>query len=185
MTNDDKEKISAAAIKTSKDGRYKVYCCIISEKRIVEASNLIELNKITNVRFTTSDISRTLVHVNYCVARSMEDLNVKIIYIFAKDAKINGGKFTYKEMKNDMLNGMSEKDFIKKYNVCKAYLSYKKMLIKYYKRENYDRHELYSYIMSGVKPKIIYEKMGITYKQYKLEKKYIFNHLDEFKNPSK
>ena len=47
------------------------------------------------------------------------------------------------------------------------------MLIKDYKREynvNYDRHELYSYIMSGVEPKIIYEKMGITYKQYKLGK---------------
>ena len=62
------------------------------------------------------------------------------------------------------------------------------MLIKDYKREykvNYDRHELYSYIMSGVEPKIIYEKMGITYKQYKLGEKYIFEHIDEFKTPSK
>lgn len=175
MTNDDKKKISAAAIKTSKDGRYKVYCYIISEKRIVEASNLIELNKVTNVRFTTSDISNIRVHTNYCIARSMEDLNVKIIYILAKDAKINGGKFTYNMIK-EILNGMSEKDFIKKYNVCRKTYSNYKNVDKNYKREykvNYDRHELYelySYIMSGVKPKIIYEKMGITYKQYKLGK---------------
>lgn len=144
MTDEQKEKISINSHIESLDGRYKIYCFDIIDKFYYTCVSLSCLSKILGIKLYTSQIRYNLVANRYILAKTNEELKNKIeklkneLQYENHNHLKNNGMFKTKfcdEMKIDLINGMSEKEFCEKYNVCKtSYCNYKKKAINNYKR---------------------------------------------------
>lgn len=139
FTDEQKSKVSKAVKEQQNDGRNLVYCYNIETNRVITASSLPELGKILGIKIYTGAVKNKTVNNKYIIARTKEEIQKNIASFKSGKLTISGGKYSSKltdEMKEDILNGIREKDFIIKYKVCrKTYSNYKKQLIPDYKRK--------------------------------------------------
>ena len=133
--------MSKNSIKTSHDGRNKIYYYDIETKEYGEELALSDFNK--KIGITTRHLETLLIKNRYIVARTKEKLEEKIekynsrvqTGINSKRRIIrNPGMFTSKlteEMIEDIKNDIRAKDFCAKYSVCrKTYHNYKNQIYK-------------------------------------------------------
>lgn len=134
MTDEQKELISKNARTQSMDGSNMVYCYDMIENVYYTMVNVPALNSVLGTNIRTSAIRNKCYKKRYIIARSKNDLEQKIeSYNNLTDSHFID-KYC-KDMERDLKNGISEKEFCAKYNVCrKSYNNYKKRAIPGYKR---------------------------------------------------
>ena len=139
FTESQKNKVRKKQLKIANDGRYTVYCYIIAENKVIKATSMAALAKQLNIKINNSDLRHSICKKNYLIARDKESFQKKIADF--KSGKLNIDESKYKtllteDMKVDILSGMSQKEFISKYNVCKkTFINYRKKINPTYKRE--------------------------------------------------
>lgn len=131
FTKEQKLTISKNSFKIQNDGRNTIYCYDVKNNKFIESTSLQELKRQLNVNFRTGCIRNLLIYNQYILSRTKDDLLIKIKKYKDKIQLYNTNgcsKFTF-QMKEDILNNISEKEFLSKYNVCKStYYHYKEKL---------------------------------------------------------
>ncbi len=131
FTKEQKLTISKNSYKIQNDGRNTIYCYDIKNNKFIESTSLQELKRQLNVNFRTGCIRNLLIYNQYILSRSKDDLLQKINKYNNKlqEYNTNGCSKLTHEMKDDIINNISEKEFLSKYNVCKStYYHYKEKL---------------------------------------------------------
>lgn len=137
FTQQQLKKHSENGRRVQNDGRNKVYCYDITTDIVTEYSSITNLCEKLNVTISHGNIRNTLIYKRFILGRTLQELSFKKSKI-KNYLDFNGNidstywnsnsKFTV-EMKNDILNNISESEFLLKYNVCrKTFWNYKKAL---------------------------------------------------------
>ena len=126
-TKEQREKVSNCSKSVTRDGRYKIFYFDIETKEYGEDLTLTDF--LEKIKVTTRHIE-CLIANRYVVARSKEDLENKIQEYYKRAADTNkfktGVSKLTEEMIIDIKNDICEKDFCRKYNVCrKTFNNYK------------------------------------------------------------
>lgn len=105
-----KNKRSKTQLKIANDGRYTVYCYVITENKVIKATSMAALAKQLNIKINNSDLRHSICKKNYLIARDKESFQKKKIADF-KSGKLNIDESKYKtllteDMKVDILSGM-------------------------------------------------------------------------------
>lgn len=126
-----KKKISSSMKQIALSGIYKIYCYNINTKETKQFPNLKELNKSLNLKIYNSSIRSVVTNNTYILARTEHDLLEKInAFENRKHKYIIGESKLTDDMIADIKNGMKQKDFSAKYNVCKkTYYNYKNLIV--------------------------------------------------------
>ena len=136
FTDEQKLTVQKKSYEKQNDGRHTIYCYDINTKNIVSSTSLQQLKRDMNVNFTRGSVSNLLVKKRYILSRDKQELMQKISKYNEKIQLFNSNgcsKLTV-DMKNDIVNNISETDFLTKYNVCKStYYHYKQKLSDYIK----------------------------------------------------
>ena len=141
MTEEQRQKVKEYSTIIANDGRNKIFCYIIDTNTIVKATSLPLLSSVFNIKFHTGDLRNLVSRHKYILARDLETLNKKIEGYNNSIKEVSTRKSSRKkavgrtkiseEAIQDILNGMPQKDWITKYNLCKAsYSHHKSSLVK-------------------------------------------------------
>lgn len=140
MSKKQRENISKNSKLVANDGRNIIYCYNIETKETIQCPSLVSLSSYLGIKLSTSSIYNTLINDKYIIARTIKKLKEKILKYEKlktsqiKDGRTSDGKFAKKiteEALKDIILGMSQKEWVLKYNLCKAsYSQYKRKLIK-------------------------------------------------------
>lgn len=132
FTEDQRSKVSKANKKSQSDGRHLIYIYDVLEKCYYTFVN----NRYAQEYFNLNSkfVHTTNIKLNrYISARSKKELDIKIKEYF-KTGSLKTGKYATKLkpcMITDILQNISCKDFLNKYDVCKkTFYNYRDKLLK-------------------------------------------------------
>lgn len=128
MTIKQRKKVSENSKKQANDGRYKVLCYDTLKNVIIQCPTLKALGLYLGINIGRTAISNILIAGRYIIARDSKTLHEKINIHNQKvenlkDNRDLDGKFRRKvsvEAIQDIINGMREKDWLKKYNLSRG-----------------------------------------------------------------
>lgn len=191
MTDEQKMKIRANSKKEANDGRYKVLCYDVVKCVVIQCPTLKALGLYLGFNIGRTAISNILIANRYIIARDSKTLHEKIDIHKQRIENLENnrdldGKFHKKlttEAIQDIINGMREKDWVKKYNLSRgSYCKTKQRLIKegkmQYKRvyvAKVSKEELEAHLVSHTKQEAA-EYFNVNIRRiYKYIKKYSIN----------
>lgn len=133
MTEEQKSVISKNSHEINTDGRFLIYCYDTTTKYYYTAVSLPALSIILRIELSTSDLRHNIIKGRYLISRDKTELENKIENFSKLETRILG-KFTSKlteEQKEDIKNGIKQKDFCEKYKVCKkTFYNYRKQILE-------------------------------------------------------
>lgn len=129
MTESQRQHISLNSKKQANDGRNKIFCYDTEKKITIQCPSLVTLSTYLNIPLNTSSIRNLLVAKRYILARTISTLQDKIAKYNSSELKVFNRKIS-EEAIQDIIKGMSQKEWVQKYNMCKAsYSQYKRELV--------------------------------------------------------
>lgn len=146
MTDKQRQHISLNSKKQANDGRNKVFCYDVKNKVTILCTSLHALGIYLNLKLSASSLKNLLVARQFLIARTLATLYNKRKEYNRRNSNINTrefrditGKYPKKiteEAIQDIINGMTQKEWMKKHNLCKSsYSKTKQNLIKSNKME--------------------------------------------------
>lgn len=140
MTEEQKRIISQNSKREANDGRNTVFCYNIETQETSQHTSLPSLKEVLGINIGTSSIKNLLVKGKYLIARTLDTLEEKkqkytqrFIEESSSAERINGRfpKKITKDAIEDIINGMTQKEWVNKYKLCKAsYSNQKRRLVK-------------------------------------------------------